>query len=213
MNTEFDYMSWYSFEATETDRALVDRVYAFETYFKDMMFAPGTPSGELIRIKTKSPEDDVWSEENMDLPEYLSCAPYTFFKFIVSQPEDGCDGYFDGQDQTLCISPDRLKDDSVILHEMIHMHEFVVNEYPMFYHDTLLWSLYSDLKSKIPELDTIINEHAHILNESTLYASGGLHDILFLLKSFDLDIKKGYPLGTVFAYGRAEDFKDYNHTT
>lgn len=213
MNTEFDYMSWYNFEATDADRKLVDRVYESEVYFKDMMFALGTPAGDLIKVQAKSPDDDDWSEEYMDLPDELICTPYDRFKFIVAQPDIECGGYFDEQALELCIVPENQNDDASILHEMIHLHEFVVNQHPMFYHDTLLWSLYFDLKNKIPELDTIINEHAHILNESTLYASSGLHDILFLLKSFDLDIKKGYPLGTVFAYGRADDFKDYDYTT
>ena len=146
---------------------------------QDMMFAPGTPASELIRVKIKSAEDDEWSETDLDIPELLTYPPYQFCRFIVAQPENSCDGYFDRQNQVLCISPTYQKNDATILHEMIHMHEFVINEYPLFYHDTMLWSLYSDLKNKIPELDTIINEHAHILNESTLYASGGLHDILF----------------------------------
>ena len=46
--------------------------------------------------------------------------------------------------------------------------------------------------------------NAHMLTEATLYSRGGLHDILFLLKSFDLEIRMGYPLRTVFAYGRAD---------
>lgn len=213
MNTEFDFFTWYNFEATEEDRTLADRVSEFEQYFEDMMFSPGTPAGELIKVKAKSLDDEEWVETELDIPELLSYPPYQFCRFIVAQPEDGSDGYFDRQNQVLCITSEYLKDDSAILHEMIHMHEFVVNEYPIFYHEALLWSLYSDLKNKIPELDTIINEHAHILNENILYESGGLHDILFLLKSFDLDIKKGYSLGTVFAYGRADDFKDYNYTT
>jgi hypothetical protein len=60
-------------------------------------------------------------------------------------------------------------------------------------------------------LDEIITSHAHMLTGSSLYARGGLHDILFLLKSFDLDIRMGYSLGTVFAYGRSDEFKDYSY--
>ena len=56
-----------------------------------------------------------------------------------------------------------------------------------------------------------ITGHAHLLTGSTIYSSGGLHDILFLLKSFDLDIRMGYPLGTVFSYGREEEFKEYSY--
>lgn len=213
MNTEFDFFNWYNFKATKEERYLADRVREFEELFHDMMFEPDTSSGKFIRVKTKSLEDDEWSEMDMDIPENLTYEPYQFCRLIVTQPEDGSYGYFDRQNQILCIAPKYLKDDSAILHEMIHMHEFVVNEYPIFYHEALLWSLYSDLKNKIPELDTIINEHAHILNENILYESGGLHDILFLLKSFDLDIKKGYSLGTVFGYGRGDDFKDYSYIT
>ena len=55
---------------------------------------------------------------------------------------------------------------------------------------------------------TILHELGHILNETELQSQGGTHDILFLLKSFDLDLRKGYPLGTVFGYGRTEYFAD-----
>jgi len=211
MNTHFDFFTWYNYEATKEEQALSDKVSEFEEFFHDMMFEPGTSSGKLIRVKMKSPEEDEWSETDMDIPEYLTYEPYQFCRFIVSQPENGSNGYFDSKNQIICIAPEYSKNDSIILHEMIHMHEFVVNEYPIFYHDSLLWILYSDLKNKIPELDTIINEHAHILNETTLYECGGLHDILFLLKSFDLDVKKGYPLGTVFGYGMTDDLKEYSY--
>ena len=53
MNTEFDFFTWYNFEATEEDRTLADRVSEFEQYFEDMMFSPGTPAGELIKAKAE----------------------------------------------------------------------------------------------------------------------------------------------------------------
>ena len=212
MRTDFDFPRWYSLEAKEEERELYERVYGFEELFADMMFRPGTPSGELIKVQSKANDDEEWEDDEMDLPEELTGCPYSYFEYKVTQlEEDECNGYFDQMNQILCISSDKLKDDATIIHEMIHLHESVVNSFPMYYHDTLLWSLYSDLRGKIPELDTIINEHAHILNEHSLYMSGGVHDILFLLKSFDLDIKKGYSLGTVFAYGRNKDFKKYKY--
>ena len=91
------------------------------------------------------------------------------------------------------------------------MYEFVVNEQPLFFHDALYWSLYSSLKKKIPGLDEIISGQAHILSSSEIYKTGGLHDVLFLLKSFDLDIRMSYPLGTVFAYGVCDYFKCYEY--
>ena len=53
-------------------------------------------------------------------------------------------------------------------------------------------------------LDEIITKNAHVLNEQSLYEIGGDHDLTFFLKSLDLDIRMGYPLGTVFGYGMTE---------
>ena len=121
------------------------------------------------------------------------------------------DGYFDSKEQLLCISKECLDDDRIILHEMIHLHEFVLNGLPLFYHDTLLWTLYTDLRKRKEiknNLDKIISGHAHILFGQKIYNEGGLHDILFLLKSLDLDIKMGYSLGTVFGYNLEELLKE-----
>ncbi len=80
----------------------------------------------------------------------------------------------------------------------------------MYWHDTLYWPLYKNLRDKIPELDNIITDSAHLLNEYVFYMQGGLHNILFLLKRFDLDIRVGYALGTVLTYGRVDNFKQYS---
>lgn len=69
----------------------------------------------------------------------------------------------------------------------------------MFYHDAVLYCLYRDLNERI-------EAHGHILNSSQIAKTGGVHDILFLLKSFDLDLKMGYKLGTVFGYGMTDEW-------
>lgn len=66
-----------------------------------------------------------------------------------------------------------------------------------------------DPKEKIENLDKIIADNAHVLYESELYQKGGLHDMLFMLKSLDLDMKMGYPLGTIFGYGYDSDKRFY----
>ena len=212
MRMDNDFINWYHVEATEAERSLADRVGNLEGFFADMLFTPGTPSGELIKIQSKDHNADAeWFDDEIDVPEELEGFSHTYFTYRVEVPEDGCYGYFDSENQILCVQPSLVKDDATVLHEMIHMHEFVINELPMFYHDALLWSLYADLRTRIPGLDELIAGHAHILTGAELYRQGGLHDILFLLKSFDLDIKKGYPLGTVFAYERTEAFKEYSY--
>lgn len=147
------------------------------------------------------------------MPDTIQYASCQIVKFIVSDPENDSDACYNNQEQSICVSPSLVDDDSVLLHEMIHFYESVVNEQPLYFHDALLWSLYSNLKGKIPELDTIISNNAHIMIESNLFSEGGLHDVLFLLKSFNLDIKMEYPLGTVFGYGREDRFKEYTYQT
>lgn len=212
MNTNFDFYKWYTEEATIAERTLAERASAFEMLFDDMLFSPNTPSGELTKVKIKGLDND-WIDSYLDLPPSIQGASCQNIKFIVSEPESGSDGYFSVEEQIICVSPDMVDNDTVLLHEMIHFYESTVNKQALYFHDALLWSLYSDLKRKIPELDTIIHDNAHIMIESTLYEEGGLHDILFLLKSFDLDIKNGYPLGTVFGYGREDSFKEYTYQT
>lgn len=201
-----DFMEWYHY-ASEDEKYLIEKVeeYGIE-YFDDMTFRPGSCSYELTRLTITDKDGNVY-EEGMNVPDDLEDLDYTCnFRFKVEDLDD-CEAYYDHEEKTLCVSPEALRDGTTILHEMIHLHEHVINDLPMYFHDTLYWALYSKLKNQIPKLDEIINEHAHIWNGMKLYELGGLHDILFLLKSFDLDLRNGYKLGTVFAYGR-EDIID-----
>ena len=207
------YMKWSEHEATEEEKKLAAKVSSFEELFEDMCFAEGTKSYNLIECQTQS-DSGEWIDDETPRPEVLQCMEYmghSLFLYKV-EPSSHYRGYYDPKKQLLCVSPEALEDDKTILHEMIHMYESIINDLPLYFHDMLYWSLYQDLRAKIEKLDTVISSHAHLLNGSTLYAYGGLHDILFLLKSFDLDIRMGYPLGTIFGYGRTKLFNhlEYN---
>lgn len=204
------FVMWYWTQATPDERRLSDKVGEFEQLFGDMLFQEGASTYKLLQCKSKLQGSDEWIDDVIGLPDELEDYCYTSFLFKV-EPLDGCNGVYNYADQTLTVTPEALENDSTILHEMIHMYEFAINDLPMYFHDMVYWALYKDLKKKIPELDDIITGHAHILTGSTIYSSGGLHDILFLLKSFDLDIRMGYPLGTVFAYGLDEELKAYSY--
>ena len=208
MNTnDMDFLKWRTEEAAPEDVVLYERVEGFCEFFEDMCFAPGTKPYELTKCQAKD-DDGEWFDTSMSLPDELEYFSYTWFRYKVEKQE-GLSGSFNHLTSVLTVEPDA--DDSTILHEMIHLHEFLINDQPMYFHDMLYWALYRDLKDKIPKLDEIITGHAHLLTESSLFNQGGLHDILFLLKSFDLDIRMGYPLGTVFGYGRIDDFKGYDY--
>lgn len=196
---------WYP-QASEKDIFLANKVLEFGSLFADMLFETGSCTRDLIMCKMKSKDDSEWVDCPIRLPDELAGFDYNmFFWYSVKEFDDpDTTGMFDCTEQELSVSPSHLENDAVILHEMIHLHEYVINELPLFYHDAILVCLYNDLSNQIPVLHQRIMEHGHILNEQGLYELGGLHDILFLLKSFDLDLKMGYKLGTVFGYGMAD---------
>lgn len=191
------------------DFRLYDKVTEFEDMFDDMLFKNGTRSYELTLEKTTGEDrkECVQAASTCEELEYFMLEDFNY----EARELEGCDGYYDRQNKALVVSVDELENNSTILHEMIHLYESVINELSWSRHDMLIWALYQDLREKIPALDEIVNHHSHQLTQSKLQSAGGNHDLLFLLKSFDLDIRMDYPLGTVFAYGRQDIFKGYSY--
>jgi len=115
---------------------------------------------------------------------------------------EGWDGACDGKERLILIAK-HLKDrDLILLHEMIHGYEFMLEPY-LCYHQFVLIKLYEKLLLQIPNLNKIIAWDMH--NENTVY-----HSPLFLLKSLDLDIRLKQPIGTVYNYHRQYVFKKFN---
>lgn len=204
-----EFVEWMKNGPPE-EKLLYDKVYDFGEFFQDMLFEKGTAPYDLIkcqvRVSDADTEQEEWVEDDLLRPDELAYFSYTYFKMKVEELP-GYAGCYNKKEQILCVTPEAVANDVVILHEMIHLHESVINDQPFYFHDVLYWALYQDLRKKIANLDDAISQYAHILNESDLYSRGGLHDVLFLLKSFDLDIRQGYPFGTVLGYGQADDFK------
>ena len=196
---------WYQTASTDEHR-LCDKVYEFEELFSDMRFQPGSITGDFVSVQSKA-ENGNWEDDVIDLPEELEYLSPGCFTYLVKDL-GGFDGEFNKAEYTLTVSPRALEDDSVILHEMIHMYEFAVNSLPLYWHDAIIMCLYKDLKKKINDLDDRIASQGHIFTSHRLAVYGGTHDILFHLKSLDLDLRMGYPLGTVFGYGMAAEEKD-----
>ena len=195
---------WYS-KASKADIELQSKVYSFSDLFEDMIFGEGSSTFYFIKCQSKSDETDEWIDDKALLPDEIEYFSYGNFTYHVKSLDDGVAGEFDGGNFSLSVAPEHIDDDSVILHEMIHLHELVISLQPQFFHDAILFCLYKDLSKKICDLDERIEAHGHILNSETIMGVGGVHDILFLLKSFDLDLRKGYKIGTVFGYGMSEE--------
>lgn len=202
------FVDWWSSAApTREERLLVEKVFDCEEYFDDMRFEAGTVTHDLIRCQSLHSKTGEWIDDEVARPDELAYFDPSCLKYKVEKLDDAL-GYYNHREQLLCVSPEGLARDGTVLHEMIHVYEGIINDLPLYFHDMLLWGLYGSLKPRIPKLDAIVSDHAHLLTGSSIYQRGGLHDIVFLLKSFDLDIRMKYPLGTVFEYGRTDDFRE-----
>lgn len=193
---DYEFFMWYQ-NATQEERFLSQRVSELLVHFDDMLFKPRSVIDPFIKVNVNG---SIGYDEN----PYLSNFNTTEYVYSVKKLDGDIAGYFSNKDKTLCISPEYLHGDATILHEMIHMIECYLEDFPKFYHDAVLLSLYNDLKGKIPDIDHRIVLHTHLYRGEEITAEGGNHDILFLLKSFDLDLRLGHKLGTVCGYGRDE---------
>lgn len=176
--------------------------------FGDMTFAEGTSTYDLLSVTIQSLDGEDEYEDSLPIPEEIRYFDFEIPVEICDLP-DGVLASFNPEEWKFTISPDHTEDDSVLAHELIHMFETLINKQPLYWHDMVLWSLYDDLRNKVKDLDEIIRSQSHILTGSTMYQSGGLHDLLFLLKSIDLDVRLHYPLGTVYGYGLSEELKQF----
>ena len=145
-----DFFNWYNGSANQNDKALYEKVSDFAPLFEDMLFQPGTATYAMIQCKSKATDGKEWEDDTAPLPFELEYFSYQWFYYNTEELQEG-DGCFDVEKQLLCVPSRSLEDNTIILHEMIHLHEVVIDALPNYFHDTLLWSLYSDLKKKIPK--------------------------------------------------------------
>lgn len=90
---------------------------------------------------------------------------------------------------------------TVLAHEMIHSYEHQLENLNPALKEYVLVRLYSRLSRDIPDLEARMEQHLEVTEHRSIENGGGRHGLLFLLKSYDIDLKMGEPLGTVFGYG------------
>lgn len=115
-----------------------------------------------------------------------------------------CAGLYRPEDNTIVISEGYSGDKKVILHEMIHYYDYKLSLLWSCYYEWVLLSLKEKLSTIIPDLDDRINAHIEYLHFYKEQNEVGNHSILFFLKSYDLDIRCGYELGTICSYNRTD---------
>ena len=186
-------------------------------------------------------EIDGWKIENgklchYELPDEVSRGlDVDNFCYVVDELDEGVCAQVNNEEHTVTVAPEYIEDDETLLHELIHVFEwFYCQEntpyknqrgrmvspcVPTFIREALFVSLYNSvkerMKEKFPEddLDSRILNHAHYVTGEEITLLGGYHDILFFLKSLDLDLRCGLSLGTICAYNRDNHGKDNSDLT
>ena len=179
----------------------------FEGYFDDLSFEKGTYTHYMVKAQTEDHKESNagWEDVTLDPPDELQYFSPTMFTYKISVFEDeNTSILLDPKLQMIQVDPSHVDDDISILHIMIHMYEFSLRELPLFFHDAILWALYNNLRKKIIGLEDLLTEHSHLINGPKYNSYAGSHDMLFLLKSLDIDIRLGKPLGTVYGYDTAK---------
>ena len=190
--------SEYRNSMTPDDEELYTKIMEYEELFDDMCFMPNSIIHDFT---TYSIEDDEGGFEEVTNEYYFELSNQKWRVYVDTISEEGTLGFSNDFERKIVIDHKHKDDKSVILHEMIHAHEAILNRLlSSYYCEILLICLYKKLKDKIPDLyDRIVN-FANVEIGSYISLKGGEHGILFLLKSFDLDLRCGYKLGTVCGY-------------
>ena len=173
-------------------RELVEKAYKFSDLFGDMLFDEDSITGEsrLLEGGYKELPDEI---------EKFSY--YDMVGFEIGELDGDHLGKYDILTRTLTLTENGAKEDFIMLHELIHVHEHLLEDLPNCYMDIALFSLKKELSKTIKNLEEIIFKYNAYFIATDPHNRHFLHSTVFMLKSLDLDLKMGYDLGTVFGYG------------
>lgn len=189
------YCLYLQYNEEQMRLAVLIEGYELE-YFEDMKFEPNSIVDDFIKFEYNNEQTYSYDDFDISLDK-------GYYRYYVEKL-DGPAGIAYTKERKIVIDSDYAEDKGTILHEMIHAYEALINKYWPVFHDILLISLYNDLKIRIDDLDARILNHTHSISQVRITEQGGSHDLLFFLKSLDLDLRCGYKFGTVCGYGRDE---------
>lgn len=118
----------------------------------------------------------------------------------VSISEDYSMSAYHADTKTLQLMPEHVDDENVLLHEMIHAFEFLLDDTVPALREILALQLYKKLSAKHPDLDAYLDNFINRRTFLDIAKDGGPHGLLFALKALDIDDRKGWKPGTTFGY-------------
>jgi transcriptional regulator with XRE-family HTH domain len=191
-------------QASEDERELDSLMLDFEEeYFEDLTFEKFQKS-DLTKVTLDSGE--CFYSEIPELYSSLSLIPGYTIK--VEEPsvdeEEKAVASCDMIKNSITFYKGRYEEykEETLLHEMIHAYDEKLSRLIMV-REFLLLDIYEHLCKRIGKKK--LRECIYCEIHPDVMINHG-HNLLFLLKSFDLDIRRGIKLGSVFAYGREERF-------
>jgi len=149
--------------------------------------------------------DDLFSDMSLkDFENDISTTSVTElsiegWRLVIVDDNDDFAGECYPEDRVIKLAESDVANDCTLLHELIHAYIFLLEGvlgqiYPQY----VTLRLFDKLRKEIPNLMEKVSTDVHIDNPA--------HTPLFLLKSLDLDLRCGFPLGTIYGYGRVEMF-------
>lgn len=182
------YDEWWS-NRTPEEYKLQGLCFDYENeYFEDMLLKDGSLLNDIIETVLEIKDGIFLGIDKLRL-------------YVVDN--DDFDGCFYRNENKIEINEKHATDKSVILHELIHYYENQLEEqFEPFIRELLVLELYNKLLPTIKDLRERIFKHCELYSYTVTFKENGSHGVLFFLKSLDLDIRCGYPLGTICGYGR-----------
>ena len=193
------YNEWFS-NQTDAITDLHIKVLMLEKYFDDMLLDKMSIMGKYLETSLEGYANDT---EGLSLDAH-------YYRLCISDNTEKYDGTFDKCNRIITIKKACVNNQNVILHEMLHANEEIINSINPIIRDVLIVELYKKLKMQLANLDEIIYVHSNIPHILELSEVGGDHSLLFMLKSLDLDLRCGNDLFTVFGYDYNRYFKELN---
>ena len=130
-----------------TNQELRDRAIEFaESYFKDMSLISDITNPSIIHQFLEFELDGVPILATGDFEIGIDIYD---FKFQVGDPGDGFSGEYNTANMAITIAPEFAEDDSVLLHELIHAFEYLIEKLIGYsqLHDVVLLCLYNGGRS------------------------------------------------------------------
>jgi hypothetical protein len=189
---------WYE-TASHEEKRLYKTVCRYErAYFEDMALKPNSVIGDFIFYQKKTSTGRL-IEKKYD--EYNHPCLAGVYAWHIEALKSNIAASCIPSEYLFKVSPDHVKNTPVILHEMIHGFDNILeDDYYREKREVLFLCLYNTLRKKIKRLDQRILNHGHFMAQE-IFDGNGEHGLLFYLKSLDLDLRLGLKLGTVCGYG------------